>query len=55
MMVSHPAWGNARYEATAVPGDEDPDGQVAAVIGMMRGYVLADYRTPVVAAEARQA
>jgi len=54
-MVSHPAWGDARYEATPVPGDEDPDGQVAAVIGMMRGYVLSDYRTPAVAAEARRA
>jgi len=55
MMISHTAWGDARYEATAVPGDEDPDGQVAAVIGMMRGYVLADYRAPVVAEEARRA
>jgi hypothetical protein len=53
MMVDHPAWGDARYEATIVP--DDPDGQVAAVIDLMRRYVLEDYRTPAVAAEARRA
>lgn len=54
-MVSHPAWGDVRYGAALVPGDEDPDGQVAAVIGMMRQYVIEDYRAPEVAEEARRA
>lgn len=34
---------------------DDPDEQVAEVIGMMRRYVLEDYRTPAVAAEAQAA
>lgn len=52
-MISHPIWGDVRYEVTAV--SDDPDQQVAEVIGLMRGYVDADYRTPAVAEQARQA
>lgn len=53
MMVSHPAWGDARYDTTVV--SDDPDEQVAEVIALMRRYVLEDYRTPAVAAEAQRA
>ena len=52
-MISHPTWGDVRYEAVLVP--DDPDEQVAAVIGTMRRYVLEDYRSPAIAAEAQRA
>ncbi len=34
---------------------EDPDGQVADVINMMAGYVEADYRSPLIQADAAEA
>lgn len=52
-MISHPSWGELRYETTVV--SEDPDEQAAEVIGLMRGYVEADYRAPAVARQAREA
>jgi predicted transglutaminase-like cysteine proteinase len=52
-MISHPTWGDVRYEAALVP--DNPDEQVASVIGLMRSYVLEDYRTPAVATQAQQA
>ncbi len=52
-MIEHPSWGATRYETTTVP--DDPDEQVAEVIGLMRGYVEADYRSEPVAAQAREA
>lgn len=52
-MISHPIWGEVRYEVTPVA--DDPDQQVAEVIGLMRGYVEQDYRSPAVTAQARNA
>lgn len=51
--ISHPSWGAVQYEAVEV--SDDPDVQVAEVIGMMRRYVLEDYRAPAVAAQAADA
>lgn len=52
-MIGHPGWQDTRYETTAV--SDDPDQQVEEVIGLMRGYTEADYRTPQVSAQAAQA
>lgn len=52
-MIQHPSWGNVQYEVT--PVSDNPDEQVAEVIGLMKRYVLEDYRTPQVAAEAQAA
>jgi hypothetical protein len=43
-MVQHPALGPVRYRLDEV--SDDPDTQVAQVIGMMRNYAVADSASP---------
>lgn len=43
-VYDHPALGPVRYQVTEV--SDDPDTQVEQVIGMMRGYSLADAKSP---------
>jgi hypothetical protein len=54
-LVHHPAFGSApvQYQVTELP--DDPDGQVAATIGLMRQYAKEDAGSPEVQSALRQA
>lgn len=51
--INHPAFGNVNVEETLLP--DDPDGQVAATIAMMRRYAVEDSASPAVIADAQEA
>jgi len=48
-LMDHPTLGRVRYSITEVP--EDPDGQVAATINLMRGYANQDAGSSLIKAD----
>lgn len=50
--LDHPALGRVRYSLEEVA--DDPDTQVAQVIGLMRGYAATDARSPEIRSDAHQ-
>lgn len=53
-MIYHPALGQTvNFEVRELP--DDPDGQVAGTIALMRGYVLEDWQRPEVIKDAAEA